>query len=231
MGPGEFRRVRIVVILRGRLCFGEEPKHQNNQATAGGEQKAGAPTVLRREVDEHDGADHGGDIRAGVEDAGCEGAVFLGEPFGNTLDGGGEVTRLSQTEKGPADAEAERAANQTVRGRRKTPPEDCAGVTEARADLVDQLAGEQKADCVSKLKGGADLAVEDVVDRDLFADFGQEDAQDDSIQVVDGGTEKEQRQDPPTEARGHSASICADSPDGIGWTVLASPGGARDNND
>lgn len=75
----------------------------------------------------------------------------------------------------------------------EAPPEDRARVAESGADLVDEFAREQEANRISKLKGTADFSVEDVVDQNLFADFRQQDAEDNSIKVVDRSPEKEQR--------------------------------------
>ena len=69
----------------------DEPKH----AHAGGENKAVAPSPAERDEWDDDGSEQSGEIRAGIEDARCQCAFFLGKPFGYCLQRSREVSRLS----------------------------------------------------------------------------------------------------------------------------------------
>src|SRR5258708_25107368 len=70
----------------------EEPEEPDR---AGGDER-GAPAPGEDDPGDEDGSDDGPHVRPRVEDAGGEGALLLGEPFGDRLDRGGVVCAPTQ---------------------------------------------------------------------------------------------------------------------------------------
>ena len=175
MSPGKCDCVWIVVVLRRRRCFSEEPKHQNDQPTAHGEQKAGAPTVMPREVV-----------------AMLEPALKIPVAKARSFFGNHSETLLVAAGKLP-DSPKPRTKRQApkLKGLRM---KLCAGSRQiSRVEYrpcrsTCPRAGSQS---YKRAEGTADFAIQDIVV--LFSDFRQQDAEDNSIEVVDRSPEKEQR--------------------------------------
>src|SRR6267154_1481928 len=68
----------------------EEPEDEPDKSERAGEKKSGAPAPTRSHPGRDERSDDGADAGAGVEDAGGEGALLFGEPFGDAFGAGGE---------------------------------------------------------------------------------------------------------------------------------------------
>src|SRR5260221_12318589 len=103
--PDGFGRIGADVIELGsgyaRMLVGfaveQKPEDEPDKAERAGKKKGGTPTPERchpwRKERSNDSADAG----AGVEDAGGQGALRFGEPFGNAFDAGGGDAGLAGT--------------------------------------------------------------------------------------------------------------------------------------
>ena len=136
------------------------------------ERKAAVPAIARGDGGDQDGRDEEAGVGAGVEEADGQGALFGGEPLGGGLDGGGEVAGLAEAEEDAGDAEADDAGDQRVADGGERPDDDGEGVAALGAELVDDAAGEQKADAVGDLEAADDVAVVEVKAAWLAVDAG-----------------------------------------------------------
>ena len=162
--------------------------------------------------DQNRGNESGG-VGAGVKDANGFGTLVGGEPLGCGFDGGGEVAGLAEAEEGAADHEADDARDQRGADGGASPDEDGESITLLGAQLVDNASREEEADAVCDLKGDEDAAVVDVVaglmgviEAGNPTHEGQvkerlDEREDRAVHVVNGGGEKEQKTDGPTDVR------------------------------
>ena len=169
------------------------------------------PSPAHRDRGNQDGCDEGGRVGAGVEQAGGQGALFGGKPFGGGFDRSGEVAGLTEAKQSAADHEADNAGDQRSADRGASPDQDRDGVTSLGAEPVDDAAGEEKADAVGDLEGNQDAAVVDVVDglmgvveaRDPAHEGKVEERLDEredrAVHVVDGGGKEEQEAYSPAD--------------------------------
>jgi len=176
---------------------------------------------------------HGG---TAVEDGGGEGTVLLGEVLGRHLDGGGEVTRLSQGEHHTARQEQvhrhggdghggiTRQLSELGHGtvalplhgrptaaRMETgaqrPYEDGDEIALLGAHPVDELTREEVRDGVEDGEVGRDLTVVGISPVELRGDkVLPGKRQDLTVHVIDGGCQEQQPADDPTEV-GHFGSL------------------------
>ena len=158
------------------------------------------------------GGDERGEVGAGVEDAGGEGALFGGEPLGGGLDGGGKVAGFAETEADAGDVEAKDGGDEGVRDRRQAPDQDGEGVAGFGAEPVDKAAGGEQTDAVGDLEEDDDVS-EVVIEDGLMEAVGGgipaherhgvkdrlDEREDRTIHVVDGGGEEEQAADEPAD--------------------------------
>ena len=162
----------------------------------------------------HDGRrDDGGDVGAGVEQAGGVGALALREPQRHGLHRGREVAALAQAQGDAGDEEAAHAAHQRVPQGGDAPGDDRHGVSDLAAEAVDEPPEEQQADRVGPLEHGVHVAVLGVGPAQLDVQDRLQQRQDLAVDVVDGGRQEQQEADPPavpsdrrSARRGHVAS-------------------------
>src|SRR5580692_10723609 len=76
----------------------DKPKNQPNDAECPCDDKGTAPTDQHDQSGHRNGNNNVADIGAGVEKAGCQGALTLGKPLGDGLDAGGKVGCFSEAE-------------------------------------------------------------------------------------------------------------------------------------
>ncbi len=187
-------------------CCGGGGCRGGDEGGGGGVVEAVVIHVVRSPCDDDDGDEEGGedgaDVRAGVEDSGRGGALFLWEPFGDGFDGGGEIAGLAETEAEACDAEAEGGAGE--RGAEACEGPECKGdgVTDAGADLVDEASHEDESEGVGEGEAGVDKAELVVAPADGFLEVAGEDAEDGAVDVIDGGGVEEEAADDPAEIRG-----------------------------
>src|SRR5205085_6579439 len=93
----EFRATQFRMLVRHTIE--DEPEHEPQQAECAREDKGPLPTVVEIEPRHAERRDDRADVRASVEDAGGERALTLRKPFGDCLDGGREITGLTETEQ------------------------------------------------------------------------------------------------------------------------------------
>ena len=162
--------------------------------------------VVRTPGDDDDGDEEWGedcaDVGAGVEYSGGGGALFLGEPFGDGFDGGGEIAGLTETEAESCDAEAEGRASEGSAETCEGPDGEGDGVSDAGADLVDEASHEDEAEGVGEGEAGVDEAELIIAPADGFLEVACKDAEDGAIDVVDGGGVEEEAADDPAEVGG-----------------------------
>src|SRR5580698_8717610 len=127
-------------VFRWLAIVGEPPDDPGHAEDAGGK-KGGAPAETQRNPGDERRGENGSDISAGVEDAGCEGALALRKPFGSGFDRGWEITCFSETEEESCNAEAECGADERMAHGSQAPEAHNEGVADARAELVDHAAG------------------------------------------------------------------------------------------
>ena len=148
------------------------------------------------------GAIDGPDIGPGVEDARGQGPLPLGEPLGHGLDRRREVPGLAEPEGEAGDAEAEGGPGGGVGHGRDAPEADGQGVADPGPEAVDEPAEDGQADGVSDLEGRDDIAVLDLAPADDLLQMGRQDAEDLTVDVVDGRGGEEQPADGPAEMPG-----------------------------
>jgi hypothetical protein len=171
------------------------------------------PSPSHRDGGDEDGGDEGGGVGARVEEAGGEGALLGGEPFGGGFDGCGEVAGFAEAEQSAADHEADDAADERGADGGTCPDEDGESVAGLGAEFVDDAAGEEEAYAVGDLKGDEDAPVVDVVGdlvcvikagnpaHERQVEERLDEREDRAVHVVDGGGEEEKTADGPSNIR------------------------------
>ena len=146
------------------------------------------------------GRDDDADVRAGVEDAGCERAFLLWKPLGDRLDRARKIAGLAEAEREPREAEAGDGADDRVAHARQAPDDDRERVGESGADPVEDAAGQQQAEAVREAEPRDDVAVVHLAPAELAAERRRENSQHLAIEVVDGRRRKQQGEDRPAVA-------------------------------
>jgi hypothetical protein len=191
-------------MLLGRAVV-TNPEEEPEEPREARDDEGGLP--VPGQGDGHDGprGQNDADVAAGVEDAGREGALALGEPFGDGLDARGEVGRLAETEREAGDRKPERAPREGMAHGGHAPDGDPPDHAEPDAELVEQATRDAEHDGVRKLEGEVDPAIARVVPADLFLQDGVQDAHRVAIEVVDRRREEEQRADVPAKVLDRAA--------------------------
>src|SRR5713101_6575091 len=104
--PGIFGRVALDMLSFAagavRMVFGlsveKQPENQPGKSNSASQHECPPPTEMDSNPRDNEGSNNGTDISAGVEDSGGQGALFLGEPFGDALDAGREDSRLAESQ-------------------------------------------------------------------------------------------------------------------------------------
>src|SRR5579883_605308 len=156
--PRDFRAGIGEASRRGPAIH-DKPGKNPEGAQRAGEEKRGLPSIADGKPRDGEGREGGSDIRAGIEDAGGEGALAFREPFRDRFDGRRKVSRFAQAEKEPGEAESGDGANQGVAHGGEAPKAGGGGVAQAGSGAVNEAASEQKADGIGSLKGIHDIGV------------------------------------------------------------------------
>src|SRR3981081_2364822 len=77
-----------------------EPREQPHKTQRPCDDKRPAPAPIQRDPRHDERREDRAGVGAGIEDAGGQGALFLGEPFPHAFDGAGKVGGLAQAEQG-----------------------------------------------------------------------------------------------------------------------------------
>src|SRR5260221_12145058 len=102
--PDGFGRIRADVIERGwgysrmlvRFAVEQKPEYEPDKSYRAGKKKGGAPAPERSHPWRKERSNDGADAGASVEDAGGQGPLLFGEPFGNAFDAGGEDASFAE---------------------------------------------------------------------------------------------------------------------------------------
>ncbi len=164
------------------------------------------------------GRNDGAYSRAGVEDAGGEGAFLRLEPLRGGLDRGREISALAEAEEEPRDAEAHYRTHQRMRHRRKAPEARDDGIALAATHAIDEAASEDYTQRVCELERAKDVSILMIcnVDRrlkrrparkqrmqleDLPVQAGLQDRQHLAIDIVDRRRHEQHGADGPAPAQ------------------------------
>ena len=162
------------------------------------------------------------DVGTGVKDAGRQGALLLGEPFGGGLDRGWEITGLSETEQEPHQSKAGSGPREGHPGKarlgvdlhpRKTegweevsetmphgsqaPEADKDNEALLDANAIDNATREQHADGVGKLEAEDDGRIGPLIPAEFLFQSWLKQANDLTVNIVDRGGEEQQRANNP----------------------------------
>ncbi len=155
----EFKLGAADLGLVGWLAVVDEPPDDPGRTEDAGDEESRTPSVADCDPGNNGGRKDRADVRAGVEDSGCERTLALRKPFRRGLDGGGEVAGLAEAEEEARDAEAQCRTSEGMAHGGDAPYAHDDGVADARAEAVDHLPSENEADGVSELKGADDVAI------------------------------------------------------------------------
>src|SRR5262249_10562183 len=174
------------------------PEEQPEESQGAGQHKRPLPAPMYKHPWNCKRCYDSSDICSGVEDTGRECAFLLGEPLRDRLYSCREICGFADSESGSGHPETERCSRQSGGHSSETPDNYCQGVTYFCSEPVYQPARNQQAQSVRGIKSGDDVAVVDRRPSDYSPQVFLENADDLSIDVVDGGREKQQRADQPT---------------------------------
>ena len=90
--------------MGGRRTVEAEPGDQPHEAEQPRDHERRAPAILDGEPRHDHGCGERAHIRPGIEDPGSQRALLLRKPFGDRLQPGWEIARLTQPEREPAAA-------------------------------------------------------------------------------------------------------------------------------
>lgn len=189
-----------------RVIFGtaveQHPQNKPGETERAGEQKRPAPAEIRGNPWKEKRREHRTNAGAGVEDAGGKRAFFFREPFGDALNAGGEDAGLEEAESGTRGHEARERASGGVSHGGQAPENHGDGVTDARAEAVNESAHAEHSRGVGKLEDADEIAVVNFVPAEGVLQGAFEDAEDLAIHVVFCDAEEQQGADDPAEASG-----------------------------
>ena len=188
-------------MLSGRTVPGE-PGGQPDEIETACHDEGGAPAEAQRDNGNDEWRDNGPDVRAAVEYPRREGAFLFWKPFSYGLDGGREVSRFTDAESKARGYELAPGTRQRMRHCCGAPDDDCQSVAKACAQTVDDAAGDRHHHRVCELKCGDDPAVVRFGPVEVFRENGFEDAENLTIDVIDGGGEEQKTTDDPADVTG-----------------------------
>ena len=206
MDVRQLRRSDSRVMFRPPVhdCPGDHPgKSQRTR-----HQKANLPAIAQGKPGNHEGGDQRADVGAGIEDSGGKGALFLGKPFRDGLDGSRKVAGLSQSEADASRNKSRDRAHPRVRHGGDAPEDDRERKSTAAFQPVDHATHKDEADPIGQLKPEDDVAVIDLVPAQFGGEGGFENSENLAIDVVDGGGEEQQRANPPAIAAYSTQASC-----------------------
>src|SRR5258708_18107169 len=91
-----------------RPAISREPESEPDETQSAGDDERPLPTIVDGNERHDQRRDDGANVRAAVKNAGRECALLLWKPFGDRLDGGGEVTCFAQAHRESRPAQATR---------------------------------------------------------------------------------------------------------------------------
>src|SRR4029077_8178989 len=125
-----------------RLAVKQEPENQPRKSESASEEEGGAPAPVQRDPRHDERGDDGADACASVKDSGGEGALFFGEPFGDTFDAGGENAGLAESERRARRGKTGKGTCGGVGHGREAPKSHGQRVAHACAETIDEAADE-----------------------------------------------------------------------------------------
>src|SRR5258708_30432757 len=127
--PDGFGRIRADVIELGsgysrmlvRFAIQQKQEYEPDKSERASKKKGGAPAPERSHPWRKERSNDGADAGAGVEDAGGQGALLFGEPFGNAFDAGGEDASFAETYRETGGRKTDERAPSGARHRGEAP--------------------------------------------------------------------------------------------------------------
>src|SRR6266852_1626917 len=150
-----------------RLSIQKQPKNQPGKTKNAGQQECPAPTEMVSNRWDDEWRNDCPDTGASVEDSGGQGALFLGEPFGDAFDASREDSGFAESQGKAGCDKTGKRKSQRMDHRSQAPKDHGDRVTNARAQAVDQSANKNHTDRICRLKGKHQMAVGDVVPPEL----------------------------------------------------------------
>src|SRR5216684_3490081 len=183
--PDGFGRIRADVIELGsgysrmlvRFAVQQKPEYEPAKSERASKKKGGAPAPERSHPWRQERRDDGADAGAGVENAGGQGALLFGEPFGDGFDAGGEDAGFAETQRETRGRETDEGARSSMGHRGETPERHGQRVTCARTEAIDEASDEEHAGRIGHLEIGNEMAVLDVVPAEVVLQSRLQDAE------------------------------------------------------
>ncbi len=187
-----------------RLFVDGQPKRQPNESNAAGDDEGPLPTQVRDDPGNQERRGKRAHVRSGVKDSSGEGTLLFRKPFRYGLDAGGENSGFPKPQRRASHHETGQAAGRGMSHRRQAPKSHGQGISQARANAVNQAAHHHHAEGVGDLKRGNQVGVIVLVPVQIGLQGGLEQAQDLTIHVVLGYAEEQQGANHPAITPNHS---------------------------
>src|SRR5678816_2355013 len=177
----------------------EQPGNDPQKAKTTRYQKCRAPSKTERQRRNGQRGDNDAHVGTAVEYTRREGSFLLRKPVGDSSYGGWEIRRFACTQRETRHRERPETRCECVASRCKTPHHNRDGVSQTRADSVDDAARNGHDQRIGELKPEHDPAVIGLIPAKLGLQRWLENAEDLAIDVIDGGCEKQKTADQPAD--------------------------------
>ena len=183
-----------------RALVEQEPQHQPAESETAGDEKRRLPPVVDLQKDEERRRDDVAHGDAAVEDAHRQRSLARREPLRDDFRRARPVAGFAQTEDESQDAQIAQASRKRVRGRGHRPHEHREREPSPRADTIVEAARQTLAGRVRREEPDREAGEFRVGEAEVRRDHRTKHGDREPIDEVDEGREKNEPDDPPSQA-------------------------------